>query len=124
MSNGLKTTFLIHAPVSLLFGIVFYFFPGTWANLVNWTPFDENITRLLGAAVLAIGMMSWFAYRAESWQEVRVPVLFEIVFTVSGSLIGLYAYFFSGAPLFIWVPIAVMVIFGVLWIYFYRQETS
>ena len=124
MSSGLKTTFLIHAPVSLLFGIVFYFVPGIWADLVNWTPYDENITRLLGAAVLAIGVMSWLAYRADTWEEVRIPVQFEIVFTVSGALIGLYAYFVSGAPLFIWVPIIVMVVFGVLWIYFYRQATS
>jgi len=47
-----------------------------------------------------------------------------MVFTLAGSLMGLYAYFVTGAPIFIWVPIAVMVIFGVLFIYFYRQETS
>jgi len=124
MSNGLRTTFLIHAPVTLLFGIVFYLIPGIWANLVKWTPFDANMTRLMGAAALAIGVMSWLAYRAETWEEVRIPVQFEIVFTVAGSLIGLYAYFFTGAPLFIWVPIIVMVVFGALWIYFYRQATS
>ncbi len=124
MSKGLRTTFLIHAPVSLLFGIVFYLVPGTWSNMVNWTPFDANVTRLLGAALLAIGVMSWLAYKAESWEEVRIPVQFEMVFTVAGSLMGLYAYFVTGAPIFIWVPIAVMVIFGVLFIYFYRQETS
>jgi len=78
----------------------------------------------MGAAALAIGVMSWLAYRAETWEEVRIPVQFEIVFTVAGSLIGLYAYFFTGAPLFIWVPIIVMVVFGALWIYFYRQATS
>jgi uncharacterized protein YjeT (DUF2065 family) len=124
MSSRLKTTFLIHAPVSLIFGIVFYFVPGIWADLVNWTPYDENITRLLGAAVLAIGVMSWLAYKAETWEQVRIPVQFEIVFTVSGALVGLYSFFFTGAPLFIWVPIIVMVVFGVLWIYFYRQETA
>lgn len=124
MSNGLRTTFLIHTPLSLLFGIVFYLMPGIWADLVKWTPFDAAMTQLLGAAVLAIGVSSWLAYKAESWKEVRITVQFEIVFTVAGSLIGLYAFFFAGAPLFIWVLISVMVIFGALWIYFYRQAAS
>lgn len=124
MSNGLRTTFLIHTPVTLIFGIAFYLVPGIWANLVKWTPFDATMTQLMGAAVLAIGVSSWLAYKAESWKEVRITVQSEIVFTVAGSLIGLYAYFFAGAPLFIWVPIIVMVIFGALWIYFYRQAAS
>jgi len=124
MSNGLRTTFLIHTPVTLIFGIAFYLVPGIWANLVKWTPFDAAMTQLMGAAVLAIGVSSWLGYKAESWKEVRITVQSEIVFTVAGSLVGLYAYFFAGAPLFIWVPIIVMVIFGALWIYFYRQAVS
>lgn len=124
MSSGLKTTFLIHTPLSLLFGIVFYLIPDMWADLVNWTPFDATMTRLMGASALAIGVMSWLAYKADSWEEVRIPVQFEIVFTVVGALISLYAYFISGAPLFIWLIIVIFVVFGALWIYFYRQATS
>lgn len=124
MSNGLRTTFLIHTIVSLAFGLVFYFIPGIWAGLVKWIPFDAAITQLMGAAMLAIGASSWLGYRAESWKEVRITVQMEIVFTVAGALVGLYAFFFAGAPLFIWVPIITMVVFAVLWIYFYRQEKS
>ena len=124
MSNGLRTTFLIHAPLSLLFGIVFYLIPRIWSDLVNWTPFDATMTRLMGTAALAIGVMSWLAYRANSWEEVRIPVQFEIVFTVAGALISLYAYFFAGAPIFLWLIIIIFVVFGALWIYFYRQATS
>lgn len=124
MSNGLRTTFLIHSLVTLIFGITFYLVPGIWANLVNWTPFDATMTQLMGAAGLAIGVSSWLGYKAETWKEVRITVQSDIVLTVAGSLIGLYAYFFAGAPLFIWVIIIVMVIFGALWIYFYRQATS
>ena len=124
MSNGLRTTFLIHALVTLIFGIAFYFVPGIWANLVKWTPFDATMTQLMGAAGLAIGVSSWLGYKAESWKEVRITVQSDIVLTVAGSLIGLYAYFFAGAPLFIWVIIIVMATFGALWIYFFRQAAS
>jgi hypothetical protein len=122
MSNGLRTTFLIRAIVALSFGIVLYLIPDLWANLVNWTPFDAAMTRFMGAAGLAIGVSSWLGYRAEIWKEVRITVQMDIVFTVTGALIGLYIFFTAGGPLFIWVFIIPMVVFAVLWIYFYRQE--
>ena len=124
MSKGLRTTFLIHAIVSFAYGIVFYLIPGIWAGLVKWTPFDAAMTQLMGAALIAIGASSWLGYRAESWKEVRITVQMEIVFTVAGALIGLYAFFFAAGPLFIWVPIITMVVFAGLFVYFYRQAKS
>src|SRR3990172_6304800 len=46
MSRGLKTTFLVHAIVSLAFGVVLYLIPDTWAALVNWAPYDPAVTRI------------------------------------------------------------------------------
>ena len=63
MSRGLKITFLIHAIVALLFGVVLYLQPGLWATMVKWTPFDGNMTRIYGAALLALAVSSWFGYR-------------------------------------------------------------
>jgi len=124
MSQGLKTTFLIHAIVALVFGIVLYVKPGIWAALVAWKPFDWNMTRSFAAALLALAVSSWFGYRAASWQEVRIVVQMEIAFTVLGALAGLYGVLMVGAPIFTWVAIVIFVAFAAAWIYFYSRART
>jgi len=124
MSQGLKITFLIHAVVALVFGIAMYLIPGTWATLVNWVPFDSAMTRIYGAALLALAVSSWFGYRATRWEEVRIVMQMQIALPVLSALGGLYEALFAGAPSFVWVAIAIFVVFAVAWIYFYRQAQA
>lgn len=124
MLRGLKITFLIHAIVAFIFGIVMYLIPAMWATWVAWAPFDPAMTRVFGVALLALAVSSWFGYRAERWEEVRIVIQMEIAFTVLGLLGGLYEALFAAAPAFIWVPIIFFVVFAVAWIYFYRLETQ
>ena len=124
MSNGLKITFLVHAIVSFSFGVICYLTPGMWVTMANWTPFDPTMTQLYGAALLALSASSLLAYRASSWAEVRIVVQMEIVYTMLGALISLYAALITGAPAFIWVSVFVFVGFGVAWIVQYRRATT
>ncbi len=124
MSRGLRITFLIHAIVALIFGIVMYLQPALWANLVNWTPFDRHVTRLYGAALLALAVGSWFGYRAAHWEEVRILLLLEIAFTVLSTIAGLWIVLFSAGPIFAWIAIAIWVIFAAAWIYFYTSHPA
>jgi len=124
MSQGLKTTFLIHAIVALVFGIVLYLVPGTFLDLVGWKAFDGNMSRAFAAALLALAVSSWFGYRAARWEEVRIVVQMEIAFTVLGPVAGLYGFFVKNAPAFIWVPIVIWVAFAAAWIYFYSRAKA
>ena len=124
MSRGLKTTFLIHAIVALVFGIVLYVIPGTFLGLVGWKAFDGNMSRAFAAALLALAVSSWFGYRAARWEEVRIVVQMETVFTVLGAVAGLYGFFVKSAPAFIWVSIVIWAAFAAAWIYFYRRATA
>jgi hypothetical protein len=124
MSQGLKITFLIHAIVALVLGIVLYVIPGTSAGWVGWKPIDMNMTRFFAAALLALAVSSWFGYRAARWEEVRVVVQTEIAFTVLGAVAGLYGFFVKGAPAFIWVAIVIWVAFAAAWIYFYSRARA
>jgi len=121
MSQGLRITFLMHVVVALGFGIVMYLVPETWATLVNWVPFDSAITRLYGAALLALAVGSWFGYRATRWHEVRIVVQMGIALAVLSTLGGLYELLLAGAPAFTSVAIVIFVVFAVAWIYFYRE---
>jgi hypothetical protein len=124
MSKGLKITFLIHAIVALVFGIVLYLRPVSWALLVNWTPFDGDMTRIYGAALLALAVSSWLGYRAKRWEEVRILVLMEITLTVLSTVGELWGLLFRNTPSFAWVAVMIWVAFAVAWIYFYRRQSA
>ena len=124
MSQGLKTTFLIHAIVALVFGIALYVIPGTFLGWVGWKAFDGNMSRAFAAALLALAVSSWFGYRAARWEEVRIVVQMEIAFTVLGAVAGLYGFFVKSAPVFIWVTIVIWVAFAAAWIYFYSRAKA
>ena len=124
MSRGLKITFLIHAIVALVFGVVLYLQPGLWATMTKWTPFDGTMTRIYGAALLALAVSSWFGYRAARWDEVRILVLMEIALTVLSTVGGLWGLLFRGAPAFGWVSVVIWVVFAVAWIYFYVNRPA
>jgi hypothetical protein len=124
MSRGLKITFIIHALVALVFGLLLYLQPGLWAKMVNWAPFDPILTRVYGAALLALAVSSWLGYRAARWDEVRIIVLMEIALTVLSTVGGLWGLLFRGAPVFGWVSVLIWVVFAVAWIYFYVNRPA
>ena len=122
MSKGLKTTFLVHVIVVLVFGLPLLFAPKFYETATGWDPVEPAIGRTLGAMLLALGVSSWMGYRATSWSEVRIVVAQEIAFTFLGTVASLYEALGPGAPTLIWLNIAVMGIFCFLWIYFYIKE--
>ena len=90
ISSGLKTTFLVHAIVGILFGLGYLLIPttvGGWFGVAMTDP----AWRLLGAALLGFGMSSWWAYRAKEWAQVEIVVLMEIVWTVLGTIATVWA---------------------------------
>ena len=124
MSGGLKITFLVHAVVAFVFGIVCYLRPVILVTLALWPRLDANMTRTYGAALLAIAISSWLAYRATRWEEVRILVQMEIGYTVLSTVGGLWGLLFRGAPPFGWVPVVLWVAFAAAWIYFYVKRPT
>jgi hypothetical protein len=120
MSKGLKYTFLVHAISGLVFGLGLLFVPEQFNKMVNWTPIDPGMTRMLGVAFLAICASSWLAFRASEWQQVRIVVRMENVLTGVGFLTYLYMVLFADAPSFTWSSVAMAAVFGVLFGYFGR----
>ncbi len=123
MTQALRTTFLLHAFVALAFGLVMYLVPVWFATIIQWTPVDPLMTSFVGAALLALGVSSLLGYRAAHWEDVRILVIAEAVFTVTGTVTALYYLLFVGAPLFAWVPAVLWGLFAVAWIGLYVQAT-
>jgi hypothetical protein len=119
ISSGLRTTFLVHFVVALIFGLIYLLIPGAWGTLINWPIQEPAVYRLLGAAMLGFGTSSWLAYRETAWDRVKIVILMEIVWTILGTLVMLWGLIFAGLPAFGWVNAVLLGAFAVAFSMFY-----
>ena len=122
ISQGLKTTFLIHFIVALLFGLCFLFIPVVVGNLYGLNVQEPETYRLLGAEMLGFAASSWFAYKATDWESVRIVVVMELVWTVLGTLVMLYALLLAGFPPLGWLNAVILGAFAIAFGRFYFQR--
>ena len=118
MSKALKTTFLVHAVVAALAGALLLLIPGRFLQAVGWAPIDPILSRLLGAAFLALAWSSFRGWRALEWAQVAILVELEAVFTTLGCIGLLRHLLFSRCPLIVWLDFAVLLAFAIAWIIF------
>ena len=117
MSKSLRYTFLIHVVVSLIFGAALLLAPGRTLGIFGWAPIDPLISRLLGAALLALAWSSYRGWGASSYEQVSVLVEMEVIFTVFGS-VGLLRHLIKAwYPWYVWFVFAVLVVFAIAWTY-------
>lgn len=121
-SQGLKTTFIIHFIVALLFGLGFLFIPATVGSWYGMTVQEPETYRLLGAALLGLAVSSLLAYSAQTWESVRIVVIMEIVWTILGTLVALYAIFFMSYPALWWINAIILAAFAVAFSWFYFRK--
>jgi hypothetical protein len=119
ISSGLRTTFLVHFIVGLLFGLLYLLTPQVWGRLSGWPMQDPVVYRLVGAALLGFAASSWWAYQAATWESVKIVVQTEIVWTVLATLILLWGLIFVDLPPLFWLNAATLAAFSVAWVVFY-----
>jgi hypothetical protein len=124
MSKGLKLTFLIHAIVSVVFGALLLIIPGRFLLAVGWAPIDPIISRLLGAALLALAWSSFRGWRATEWVQVEILVEMEVAYTVLGCVGLLRHLLFARYPFIVWLNLIVLLLFAVAWIVFLARGQS
>jgi hypothetical protein len=117
MSKSLRYTFLLHAVVALLFGAALFVAPGRFLGLFGWAPVDALLSRVLGAALLALGWGSYRGFRAAERGQVALLVELEAIFCVLAAaglarqMLG-YAY-----PWYVWTMLGVYVLFAIAWVW-------
>lgn len=124
MSKALRGTFLVHAIVAVVMGLLMLLIPGRFLLFVGWAPIDPIISRLLGAALLALAWSSLRGWRASEWAGVAVLVELEAIFTVLACVGLLRHLLFAHWPLMVWLTFAVFLIFAIAWIYFLVRRWS
>jgi len=111
-NSACRWVLIVHFVAAWAFAIPLLFFAGKVAGWVNWYWFDPTMTKLMGAALFALGVGSLLAAR-DPFRH-RVIVQTEIVYTFVGALTMLYREVWSAGP----TPNFAWVIFGVLAAFF------
>ena len=117
---GLRTVFLVHSVVGLVFGLSMLFAPEWLGDLTNWPVQDVAVYRLMGGAMLGYAASSILAYRENIWEKVIIIIRTEIVWTALATLIFVWAVLFGGAPAIAWLYALLMAGFCVAFSLFYN----
>jgi hypothetical protein len=122
ISSGLRTLFLVHFVLGLVFGLAYLLIPGIFLGWFGVSSQDIFPYRLVGAAILAFSASSWYCYKAAEWDRVKIVVQAEIVWTVLAVLVGLYGLVFAGQPTGQWISVIIMAGFAAAFTYFYSKK--
>jgi len=107
ISSGLRIIFLVHWIIAAVLGLSLWIVPGRTLTLLSlvqeWVELPQSgisipggafvnplITRLFGAALLALAFSSFKGWRAKEWTTVKTLVQLELVFSVLGAISALY----------------------------------
>lgn len=111
--TALRTWFVIHFIVDMIFGIPLLFAPEWVLGLFGISIISTLTARLVGASLIAIGGMSFVA-RDESEDVYRTLLNFKVFWSV-GAMVAILLYIFEGGNPSTWVIFAVFLIFNVVW---------
>jgi len=114
---------LIHAAVSAVSGLCLLAMPGRVLLALGWAPIDPVLSRLLGAALLALAWSSFRGWRATGRAQVQIVLELEAVFATLACAGLLRHLLFAHWPLMVWLLFGTFLVFAVCWIAFWiRME--
>jgi len=122
MSKGLRNTFLIHSVVCVVSGLLLLVIPGRTLQFFRWAPIDPILTRVLGAALLALAWSSFRGWLATERVQVRIVVEQEAVFTALACVGLLRHLLFANYPWMVWLLFGLFLAFFLAWMAFLVQR--
>ncbi|MFX1254419.1 MAG: hypothetical protein ACFFCZ_22595 [Promethearchaeota archaeon] len=118
---SLTNLFRLHAVLGAIYALVILLFPREVIFLLS----DElisnvgtDVTRLFGAALALVTILTWGASRLKDIEARRVIALSLLVYTTLGAIITLLGQFVGTWNLFGWSSIVTYVIFVIGYAYF------
>ena len=120
MAKLLKPTLLVHMILALVLGALLLIIPGGFLGAIGWAPVDPIISRILGAALLAMAWGNFRVWRGGSPAETRLWVEFGLVFDTLAA-IGVLRHLVTGWwPAMVWILFAVLAVAAVAWALIWR----
>lgn len=117
--NSLRTWFVIHFVVDMLTGIPLLFFPELVMPLLGWTTIDPIASRVVGAALMGIGIESYLGRNASI--EVFHAMLNLKVIWSSSAILGIGLGIWKGGSQAGWLFLGIFFVFWCVWVYYWRK---
>lgn len=119
IASGLKYTFLVHAIMMTIFALTYLFIPVLWGDLTgclsNQVP---QVFRLFGTAILGYAISSFFSYKENSWEKVKIVVQMNSIITILFVILLVLALTLWDLPSIGWMYVVVMSGFAIAFNYF------
>ena len=112
--NSLRIWFVIHFVADVLFGLPLLLFPRWLLPLFGWGTYDPIMTRLVGAALMGIGIESLLGRNANT-ETFRAMLNLKVIWA-SSALFAIGAGIVEGAALTAWLFLAIFFVFWCVWV--------
>jgi hypothetical protein len=115
--NSLRQWFVIHFIADIIFAIPLLIVPVAFLTLLGWETVDPLATRLVGAALLAIGVESLLGRNAGA-ESLKGMLNLKLIWSGAAS-IGIFVTMVTvGGPAVGWLLLLTFVAFHLLWLYY------
>jgi hypothetical protein len=111
----LRTWFVVDAAVDVLTALALLAAPELVLGQLGWKPIDPIATRLVGAAMLAMGAQSYFGRDAGA-DVYRAMLRLKVIWTLTGA-ISLFVAVGAGAPPAAWAFMSMFIGFAGVWLH-------
>ena len=122
VSKGLRFWFVVHFVLDVSFAIPLLLFPIETLKFFGWTQIDPLSTRLVGAALMGIGVES-FLGRNATVEAFRAMLNLKVIWSLSAVFGITLSMIQGGPPVLGWAVLAIFGSFCILWIS-YRLRLS
>lgn len=113
--QALRIWFVVHAAVDLVLGLPLLIAPEAALPPLGWASVDPAATRLVGAALLALGAQS-FLFRNAGVEIVRAVVQLNALWSMLAAA-GLMVAVGAGAPAAAWAGLSLFIAFSGVWLH-------
>lgn len=117
--QSLRRWFVFHFWADIVFAMPLIFFPVRFLEMLGWTSIDPVSARLVGAALVAIGVESLLGRNA-SVESFRTMLRLKVIWSATAT-VGLWLSIVGGAPRFTWAFLFVFAGFFVVWFTNWRR---
>ncbi|RAL25250.1 hypothetical protein DL240_03295 [Lujinxingia litoralis] len=116
---ALRRWFIVHFVADLLFALPLMVAPTAFLTTLGWESVDPISARLVGAALIGIGVESWLG-RDRPAESYRTMLRVKMLWSASAAL-GIAVSMVQGAPQMGWGFFGIFAAFNLLWTYWYRR---
>ncbi len=115
---ALRRWFVVHFVADIVFAVPLVVAPDWFLTMLGWEAVDPISARLVGAALVGIGVESWLGRNNREPESFATMLRLKILWSGVATF-GIAMSIWEGAPLMAWAFLAIFGSFHLLWWYWF-----